>query len=127
MITKTGYVIGVSALICVGFLYFSAPQLTPLYRKVPANASAIDGKVRVWRAISGNEIELDGVRALLTGVTCETPNSEKGRAAKALVNRMLKAGFVTCEVTQERSVLMAKCNVNGRDVAESLREAGYCH
>lgn len=77
---------------------------------------------RVWRALSGDRVVLDGTEYRLSGVDCPAPETDAGRAAKALLNTYLRGGYLVCDVDDGR----AACRRDGRDVAEGLIESGHC-
>lgn len=86
-------------------------------------SSAIDKVPRVWRALSGDRVELDGVAYDLRGVVCPDPASEQGRRAKALLNTFLRGGTITCRVEGDS----ATCRKEGRDMATGMIESGLCY
>ena len=53
------------------------------------SAPARDNIPRVWRAISGDKVELDGETYRLHGVVCPAPDTDNGRQAKALLNTFM--------------------------------------
>ena len=86
-------------------------------------SAAIDGRPRIWRALSGDRVELDGTAYDLRGVTCPDPSTARGRRAKALLNTFLKGGRITCRITGDT----AACRKDGRDMATGLIDSGLCH
>ena len=85
-------------------------------------APADDNTARVWSAVSGDEVMLDGETYRLSGVTCPEPDTEDGRAAKALLNTFLRGGYIACRVEDGR----ASCSKEGNDIATGLIRSGYC-
>lgn len=85
-------------------------------------APAADNAPRVWRALSGDRLELDGATYRLGGVTCPAPETGAGRAAKALLNTFLRNGYVVCRAADGQAV----CQKDGRDFAEGLIASGHC-
>ncbi|MEJ2289148.1 MAG: hypothetical protein P8Y02_11000, partial [Deinococcales bacterium] len=79
-------------------------------------SSAIDRKPRVWRALSGDRVELDGTAYDLKGVVCPDPDSNQGRDAKALLNTFLRGGSITCRIEGDQ----ATCRKEGRDMATGM-------
>ncbi|MEQ8899213.1 MAG: hypothetical protein RID23_19190 [Roseovarius sp.] len=75
-----------------------------------------------WAAVSGDEMVLDGEAYRLSGVSCPDPETEEGRAAKALLNTFLRGGYIECRVAGGR----ASCSKEGRDIATGLIRSGYC-
>lgn len=76
----------------------------------------------VWAAVSGDAVRLDGENYRLSGVSCPDPETEAGRAAKALLNTFLRGGYIECRVDGGR----ASCSKEGRDIATGLIRSGYC-
>lgn len=87
-----------------------------------ASAASAQEALRVWRALSGDRVELDGTEYRLNGVDCPAPDTDKGRAAKALLNTFLRGGYLICDVADGR----VACSRDGRDVADGLIESGHC-
>lgn len=85
-------------------------------------APAEDNAARVWAAVSGDEVVLDGETYRLSGVSCPGPDTEDGRAAKALLNTFLRGGYVACRIEDGR----ASCSKEGNDIAAGLIRSGYC-
>ena len=54
------------------------------------SAPARDNAPRIWQAISGERVELDGQSFYLRGVSCPATTSADGRRAKALLNTFLR-------------------------------------
>lgn len=86
-------------------------------------SSAIDKVPRVWRALSGDRVELDGKAYSLRGVVCPDPSSDQGRRAKALLNTFLRGGTITCRIEGEE----ATCRKEGRDMATGMIASGLCY
>lgn len=100
---------------------------SPLWAREPdPNAPARDGKPRIWRALTGDLMELDGKVLALEGVACEPVVTKDGRRAKALLNTFLRAGHVRCEITTQSNPPRARCAVNGRDLTQSMQTAPGC-
>ena len=72
--------------------------------------------------MSGDRIELDGRTADLRGVDCAAPDTEEGRAAKALLNTFLRAGHVRCTLSGG----LADCTVNGHDINAQMHSRPGC-
>lgn len=89
-------------------------------------APAIDNQPRIWRALSGDTLELDGKTYRLRGVTCPDPSTEAGRAAKALLNTFLRDGRIRCRVSDGAEENLATCTKEGRDMATGMLDSGYC-
>ncbi|MEQ9258550.1 MAG: hypothetical protein RIG84_05585 [Roseovarius sp.] len=85
-------------------------------------APAQDNAPRLWQALSGERLELEGEELRLSGVSCPAPDTEEGRRARALLNTFLRGGLVVCEVAGER----ARCAKEGRDAAAGLIASGSC-
>ncbi|WP_135503941.1 hypothetical protein [Roseovarius aestuariivivens] len=85
-------------------------------------SSAIDRQPRVWRALSGDRVELDGTAYDLKGVVCPDPGGAEGRRAKALLNTFLRGGSITCRIEGNT----ATCRKEGRDMATGLIASGLC-
>jgi len=109
-------------------LVFMLLLASPAFAEDPVSpdATAIKGKPRVWKALSGHEIEIDGKRARLAGITCPDPDTPEGRDAKALVNVMLKSGKTKCRLKMAGGVRQATCTSNGYVMNDVLVEQGYC-
>lgn len=88
---------------------------------LPGTVVAQDA-TRVWAAVSGDEVVLDGETYRLSGVSCPDPGAADGRAAKALLNTFLRGGYVACRVEGAR----ATCSKEGNDIATGLIRSGYC-
>ena len=88
-----------------------------------SSASAIDNQPRIWRALSGDTMELDGRTFRLAGVTCPDPDTEDGRTAKALLNTFLRSGRIACRVTDTEQV---SCTKEDRDFATGMLASGLC-
>ncbi|WP_397541767.1 hypothetical protein [Roseovarius salis] len=86
------------------------------------SAPARDGTPRVWIALSGERLSLDGVEYRLRGVTCPNPGTMAGRQAKALLNTFLRGGHVVCDLRGTT----ASCAKEGRDAAAGLVASGLC-
>lgn len=84
---------------------------------------AIDKQPRVWRALAGDRVELDGTAYDLHGVVCPDPSSDKGRRAKALLNTFLRGGTITCRIEGDA----ATCRKEGRDMATGMIASGLCY
>ena len=80
------------------------------------------GELPEWKAVSGDRIVLADTEFRLAGVTCPPPDTEQGRAAKALLNTFLRNGFVACRVANGS----AECQKEGRDFAAGLLASGNC-
>ena len=89
-------------------------------------APAIDNVPRIWRALSGDRMELDGKEVQLRGVTCPGPDTDAGRAAKALLNTFLRDGRIECRVFETETGDEAVCSKEGRDFATGLQQSGLC-
>lgn len=76
----------------------------------------------VWAAVSGDEVVLEGETYRLSGVSCPDPDTQEGRAAKALLNTFLRGGYIECRVAGGR----ASCTKEGNDIATGLIRSGYC-
>lgn len=76
----------------------------------------------IWAAVSGDELSLDGETYRLSGVSCPDPDTEDGRAAKALLNTFLRGGYIECRVDGG----LASCSKEGRDIATGMIRSGYC-
>ncbi|MEM6480513.1 MAG: hypothetical protein AAF922_10350 [Pseudomonadota bacterium] len=87
---------------------------------------AIENEPRIWRAISGDMVELDGEIFRLHGVQCPELSVEEGRSAKALLNTFLRGGDITCRVWQSPQGPQAQCAKEGRDVATGMLRSGLC-
>ena len=87
---------------------------------------AIENEVRIWRALTGDTMELDGRVIRLAGVTCPGIDTEEGRKAKALLNTFLRAGRISCQVSQSANGPEAVCRKEQRDFAEGMRSSGLC-
>lgn len=87
-----------------------------------SGAPAVDNAPRIWRAISGDTLELDGKTYRLRGVDCPEPETSVGRQAKALLNTFLRGGYISCEVSGKT----ASCRKEGRDMASGMVESGLC-
>lgn len=116
MILLPGHMIGPA----IAFVMFTAPLLAD------PSASAQGNQPRIWIALSGDTIELDGQRARLSGVSCAPPDSPDGRTAKALLNTFLRAGHVRCTLTETTSHTDASCAVNGSDINAQMRGLPGC-
>lgn len=89
---------------------------------LPGAGMAQESGPTVWAAVSGDEVRLDGETYRLSGVACPDPETEAGRAAKALLNTFLRGGYIECRVEGDR----ASCSKEGRDFATGLIRSGYC-
>ena len=98
-----------------------APDLATDAATDPA-APAVANAPRVWVALSGDRLRLDGTAYRLSGVTCPAPETAPGRAAKALLNTFLRNGYVACRVAGGQ----AACHKQGRDFAQGLIASGHC-
>ena len=91
-------------------------------------APARDNVPRIWRALSGDRVELDQRVFDLHGVTCPAPDTDRGRQAKALLNTFMlgtkHAGGITCTRFGEDSV---DCRRNGRKASDLMVDSGLCH
>lgn len=85
-------------------------------------APAEENAARVWVAVSGDKVMLDGKVYRLSGVSCPDPETEDGRAAKALLNTFLRGGYIACRVEGGR----ASCSKEGNDIATGMIRSGYC-
>ena len=85
--------------------------------------SAIDRVPRIWRALAGDRVELDGTAYDLRGVICPDPSSDQGRRAKALLNTFLRGGAITCRIEGDT----ATCRKEGRDMATGMIDSGLCY
>ena len=83
-------------LVLVLLILLAPPALA---RDPDPTAPAHNGQIRVWRALTGDLMELDGTVLALEGVACDPVVTENGRRAKALLNTYLRAGHVRCEIT----------------------------
>lgn len=86
------------------------------------SAPAIGNQPRLWRALTGDRLELDGEVMRLKGVRCPDASTDDGRAAKALLNTFLRGGYVTCRADGDA----ATCRKNGQEVADGMLASGYC-
>ncbi len=86
-------------------------------------SSAIQNQPRIWSALSGNRMQIDGYELRLRGVTCAAPATDAGRNAKALLNTFLRAGHVRCRVTDDAQ---ATCTVNGQSINEQMQRQPGC-
>lgn len=109
-----------AALLALGF-GFGLIAALPAAAADPS-ASAEANQPRIWIALSGDRLELDGQRARLRGVRCARPDTDEGRAAKALLNTFLRAGHVRCALRGG----LADCTVNGRDINAEMRKVPGC-
>lgn len=93
-----------------------------------AAAPARDNVPRMWRALSGDRVELDQRVFDLHGVTCPAPDTDRGRQAKALLNTFLlgtkHAGGITCTRFGADGV---DCRRNGRLASALMIDSGLCH
>lgn len=89
-------------------------------------ASARANQPRIWIALSGDRIELDGFQVPLADVTCPPADTPEGRDAKALLNTFLRAGHVRCTITGTVAVQTAVCTVNGHDINEEMGRMKGC-
>ena len=87
---------------------------------------AIENEPRIWQALSGEMVELDGVIYRLHGVRCPDMAVKEGRDAKALLNTFLRGGKIECRVWQTPQGPHATCAKEGRDVATGLIRSGLC-
>lgn len=101
---------------------WAAPMV---YASDPA-PRAIENEPRIWRALSGDMLELDGTIYRLHGVRCPDMGEKDGRDAKALLNTFLRGGEIACRVWQSPEGPHATCNKEGRDVATGLIKSGLC-
>ncbi|HZP10395.1 thermonuclease family protein [Methyloceanibacter sp.] len=94
-----------------------------------AKISAIDGDS--IRAGNGDEYRLFGIDAPELHQTCKDANGKSwlcGRAAKAKLTTLLKAGGVNCEAraTDNYGRIVAVCSAQGvPDLGEAMVSAGY--
>ncbi len=95
------------------------------YTPDPA-ATARDNKPRIWRALSGDLMELDGLSVRVQGITCPSPDTGKGRKAKALLNTFLRGGNISCEITITDGIALGVCRKDRRDFAKGLAQSGLC-
>lgn len=86
-------------------------------------ASASNNQPRIWSALSGERIQVDGDVLRLRDVTCAKPTTDAGRNAKALLNTFLRAGHVRCLVSETG---LAECTVNGQNINARLRQQPGC-
>ncbi|MDK3074047.1 hypothetical protein QO034_13075 [Sedimentitalea sp. JM2-8] len=90
------------------------------------SASAKSNRPRIWSALSGDRIELDGVQFALDGVTCPPADTPEGRDAKALLNTFLRAGHVRCTIAGTVTAQTAVCTVNGHNINEEMGRLEGC-
>ena len=103
-----------------------APRLLKIQDTPDGSGSAIGNEVRVWRALSGDMMELDGRVVRLRGVTCPDAATADGRAAKALLNTFLRGGYIECALREDAHGLLGDCTKDGRDIARGMLASGYC-
>lgn len=89
-------------------------------------APARDNVPRIWRALAGDRMELDGRSFALRGVACPAPETENGRRAKALLNTYLSgtrhARRISCTIGEET----ADCTRAGRRASQVMLASGLC-
>lgn len=94
-------------------------------------APARDNAPRIWRALTGEQVELDGKTYTLRGVKCPAPATDRGRRAKALLNTFLKgtrnSSRITCEIYGAGADASVSCIRNGRQAADVMIDSGLCH
>ena len=94
-------------------------------------APARDNIPRIWRALSGDRVELDGQNYALRGVSCPTPESDAGRQAKALLNTFLLGSKhsrgISCKLFGAGAAASVDCTRNGRTAAALMIDSGLCH
>lgn len=111
--------------------YGLLPFLVALWLAPTAWASdpasrAIENEPRIWRALSGDRLELDGTIFRLHGVRCPDLDEEAGRDAKALLNTFLRGGDIACRVWRTSDGPQAQCAKEGRDIATGMVRSGLC-
>lgn len=93
-------------------------------------APARDNVPRIWRALSGDRMELDGREMGLRGVECPAPDSDRGRQAKALLNTFLRgtrnSRGIRCQIWENGEAAQADCTRNGQRVSEAMIASGLC-
>jgi len=86
-------------------------------------APAKNNEPRIWSALSGELMLLEGELVWLRGVVCPSVKTDTGRRAKALLNTFLRGGNITCHVHPGG---MADCTKEGRDFASGMARSGLC-
>jgi hypothetical protein len=105
---------------------YPPPRLLKVQGTPGDASSAIGNEVRIWRALSGDTMELDGQVVRLRGVSCPDPETADGRAAKALLNTFLRGGYIECALRSVDGETLGDCAKEGRDIATGMRDSGYC-
>lgn len=93
------------------------------------SAPARDNIPRIWRALSGDRVELDGKAFDLHGVTCPAAHSDSGRKAKALLNIFLRgtkhSPGITCTPFGDGRAV--ECKRAKQTAAALMIDSGLCH
>ena len=94
------------------------------------SAPARDNVPRIWRALAGDRVELDGVAYGLHGVTCPSPDNDTGREAKALLNTfMLNSRYrreITCTFHRDDNVKTVDCARREQKASALMIDSGLC-
>ena len=95
------------------------------------SAPARDNVPRIWKALAGDHVVLDGQEFALRGVACPAPDSEKGRQAKALLNTFLLGSryspVISCTTYIEGGVKAVDCDRRGQMASAVMLGSGLCH
>lgn len=94
------------------------------------SAPARDNVPRIWKALTGDRLELDGQVFSLRGVTCPSPERDRGRQAKALLNTFLLGSKhsrkITCSIFNKADSSSVDCRRRGQMASVMMVDSGLC-
>lgn len=82
----------------------------------------------VTQVLYGGTVEVLGTPIRLSKLDCAEWDTAAGRTATARMQELAKSGTFTCQLHGRRSYdrKIGECEVNGRDVSDTMIAEGYC-